>query len=215
VHAQRVTLSLTLPRAAEAKAQAEAEAAEEDAAAEAQVVVEAEAAEAEARRLDLSARRLVLPVYGRGGVNGAGGANPNPNAVGWLGQAGASANTWVRHGWRALRNAAKGRFGAGSLGTVRLLTGERARAASTAAASAAEQQIELGQEDVRCEIGVRAAGVEPAALGHVHAQRDVEEQQRDGDGGATSSRNGSSVSSAGESRTAQLGISSSGGWTSR
>jgi len=36
---------------------------------------------------------------------------------------------------------------------------------------------------VRCEIGVRAAGVEPAALGHVHAQRDVEEQQRDGDGG--------------------------------
>jgi hypothetical protein len=91
----------------------------------------------------------------------------------------------------------------------------RAEAASTAAASAAEQQIELGQEDVRCEIGVRAAGVEPAALGHVHAQRDVEEQQRDGDGGATSSRNGSSVSSAGESRTAQLGISSSGGWTSR
>ena len=37
-------------------------------------------------------------------------------------------------------------------------------------------------EDVRCEIGVRAAGVQPAALGHVHAQRDVEEQQRDGDG---------------------------------
>ena len=59
----------------------------------------------------------------------------------------------------------------------------RAEAASTAAASAAEQQIELGQEDVRCEIGVRAAGVEPAALGHVHAHRDVEEQQRDGDGG--------------------------------
>ena len=39
-------------------------------------------------------------------------------------------------------------------------------------------------EDVRCEIGVRAAGVQPAALGHVHAQRDVEEQQRDGDGGS-------------------------------
>ena len=36
MHAQRVTLSLTLPRAAEEKAQAEAEAAEEDAAAEAQ-----------------------------------------------------------------------------------------------------------------------------------------------------------------------------------
>jgi len=45
------------------------------------------------------------------------------------------------------------------------------------------QQTELGQEDVRCEIGVRAAGVEPAALGHVHAQRDVEEQQRDGGNG--------------------------------
>jgi hypothetical protein len=60
----------------------------------------------------------------------------------------------------------------------------RAGAASAAAASAAEQQTELGQEDVRCEIGVRAAGVEPAALGHVHAQRDVEEQQRDGDGGS-------------------------------
>jgi hypothetical protein len=85
-----------------------------------------EAAEAEARRLNLSARRLILPVYGRDGVSGAGGANPNPNpnAVAWLGQAGASANTWVRRGWRALRNAAKGRFGAGSLGIVRLLTGE-------------------------------------------------------------------------------------------
>jgi len=118
VHARRVALSLTLPRAAEAKAQAEAEAAEEDAAAEAQVVVEAEAAEAEARRLDLSTRRLVLPVYGRGGVNGAGGANPNPNAVGWLGQAGASANPWVRHGWRALVHYAtrpKAALGLGAL----------------------------------------------------------------------------------------------------
>jgi hypothetical protein len=33
-----------------------------------------------------------------------------------------------------------------------------------------QQQTELGQEDVRCKIGVRAAGVEPAALGHVHAR---------------------------------------------
>ena len=80
----------------EARAEAEAKAA-----AEARAAAEAEVVEAEARRLDLSARRLVLPVYGRGGVNGAGGANPNPNAVGWLGQAGASANTWLRHGWRA------------------------------------------------------------------------------------------------------------------
>ena len=86
-------------------------------------------------------------------------------------------------GWRALRNAAKGRFGAGNLRIVRLLTGERDGAASAAAASAAEQQAELGQEDVLSEIGVRAAGVEPAALSHVHAQRDVEEQQSDGDGG--------------------------------
>ena len=109
-----------------------------------------------------SARSPSLP-YGRDGLSGAGGANPNPNpnAVAWLGQAGARANTWVRRGWRALRNAAKGRFGAGSLGIVRLLTGERAGAASAAAASAAEQQLE------------------PAALGHVHAQRDAEEQQRE------------------------------------
>ena len=46
-----------------------------------------------------------------------------------------------------------------------------------------QQQTELGQEHVWCKSSVRAAGVEPAALGHVHAQRDAEEQQCDGDGG--------------------------------
>jgi hypothetical protein len=131
---------------AEAEAEAESEA-EAEAEAEAEVEVETDT--------------------GSGGLSGAGGANPNPNpnAAGWLGQAGTSASTWVGDGWRALCNAAKGRFGAGSLGTVRLLTGARAGAASAAAASAAEQQLE------------------PAALGHVHAQRDAEEQQCDGDGG--------------------------------
>jgi hypothetical protein len=55
----------------EARAEAEAKAA-----AEARAAAEAEVVEAEARRLDLSARRPVLPVYGRGGVSSAGGASP-------------------------------------------------------------------------------------------------------------------------------------------
>ena len=111
----------------EARAEAEAKAA-----AEARAAAEAEVVEAEARRLDLSARRPVLPVYGRGGVSSAGGASPQLTLtltltllLGWDRQAQAEAerkrkNKWVRRGWRALRNADKGRFGAGSLGIVRL-----------------------------------------------------------------------------------------------
>jgi len=118
-------------------------------------------------------------------------------------------------GWRALRNAAKGRFGAGNLRIVRLLTGERDGAASAAAASAAEQQAELGQEDVLSEIGVRAAGVEPAALSHVHAQRDVEEQQSDGDGGGDEQQERVERQQGRRGPDRQLGMSSSGGWTSR